>query len=173
MLKVKVTKNTILTTISWLKKRKQVVTLTVRIIRIIQTIRKSERIRKRALCLFKMMRMCLHRYMGKVMVILIELTCSCVITFSMRAGKTKVKVHPLKNNTIIIRRTSKKMKRLMKKMIEETLKWMFMNISTTSGLRRRIARIWLHIREKSRLILSEDLMNKGKPKGKQSLKEKS
>jgi hypothetical protein len=61
----------------------------------------------------------------------------------------------------------------MKKMIEETLKWMFMNISTTSGLRRRIAPIWPHIREKSQLILLEDQMNKEKPKGKQSLKEKS
>jgi hypothetical protein len=60
----------------------------------------------------------------------------------MRVGKTNLtKEHPPKNNMIIISSISKKMKKLMKKMIEETLKWMFMNISTTSGLRRRIAPI--------------------------------
>jgi len=70
--KVKAIKNMILTTISSLKKRK---VATLRVLRIIQMIRKSER-RKRNIYLFKMMRMSLHRSMVKAMAILMEPTCS-------------------------------------------------------------------------------------------------
>jgi hypothetical protein len=89
-----------------------------------------------------MTRMCSLKSMGKEMVILIEQTYSFDNTSWTKDGKTNLtKEHRLKSNLIIISNISKPTKKLMKKMKIEILKWINLNKSITSGLKRRIAPI--------------------------------
>jgi 6-phosphofructokinase len=85
-----------------------------------------------------MMRMCLHKSMGKVMAILTKLTFSFDNMFSTKAGKTNLELVKVPMTQTIIRITRTKTKKLIMKMKIETRKWTFLNKSITSVLKRKI-----------------------------------